>query len=236
MTVTATIDVPAEDFLLSDVISSIPGIRIEIEPVVPVGSTCVSCVWVTGPSIDEVDCAFRAAADVASFRIAETANENVLVHVKWNTFDDLFELLEETEAAVLAATWYSDTWMVQLRFADRNNLSTFYRRCAQRDISIDLRCFSSPDDVKGQGVHPDFSNAQYETLRVAIERGYLAIPRKITLQELAAELGVSDTAASQRLRRGLTTLLTATLPFSGRFEESPSGTKLQSQEVGEVDE
>jgi hypothetical protein len=53
------------------------------------------------------------------------------------------------------------------------------------------------------------SEQQYEALRTAFEAGYFAIPREITLQELAARLGISDTAASHRLRRGLQTVLGA---------------------------
>jgi len=215
MTVAAVINVPAEEFLLSDVISSTGDIRIEFEPVVPVCSVDVTRLWVAGSPTDEVDQAFQAATDVRSYRIAETENELTLVYVEWrDALGGLSDVLIETEAAMLAATWNSDQWTIRLRFAARDELSTFYRQCAKREIALDIRCLSNAEEIESQRVHPNLSNAQYETLRVAVEKGYFAIPRKITLQELADELGVSDTAASQRLRRGLTTLLTATLPFS----------------------
>jgi predicted DNA binding protein len=45
---------------------------------------------------------------------------------------------------------------------------------------------------------------QRETLRLAHERGYFEIPREVTLDDLADELGVSNQAVSERLRRGCT--------------------------------
>lgn len=42
---------------------------------------------------------------------------------------------------------------------------------------------------------------QRETLRLAADRCYFEIPRRATLADLADELGVSDQAISERLRR-----------------------------------
>jgi hypothetical protein len=44
---------------------------------------------------------------------------------------------------------------------------------------------------------------QRRTLVVAIEQGYFEIPRQSTLDDLAADLGVSKQAVSERLRRAL---------------------------------
>ena len=41
--------------------------------------------------------------------------------------------------------------------------------------------------------------------------GYYSLPRQISTQEIADEFGISDQAVSERLRRGITTLVTNTL-------------------------
>jgi predicted DNA binding protein len=48
---------------------------------------------------------------------------------------------------------------------------------------------------------------QREALSRAVEAGYFDVPRRTTLVGLARELGISDTATSQRLRRGVATVL-----------------------------
>lgn len=53
---------------------------------------------------------------------------------------------------------------------------------------------------------------------MALERGYFDVPRQVNLTGLAEEMDVSDTAVSQRIRRGITGLLMATLSNS----EKPS--------------
>jgi len=55
----------------------------------------------------------------------------------------------------------------------------------------------------------------------ALEGRYFAVPRRVNLPELAARTGNSDTAASQRTRRGLTTVLSATLPESHDDSREP---------------
>nr|WP_255473553.1 helix-turn-helix domain-containing protein [Halogeometricum sp. CBA1124] len=50
------------------------------------------------------------------------------------------------------------------------------------------------------------TDLQRETLALAIRRGYFEVPRSATLSDLAAELGVSKQAVSERLRRALALL------------------------------
>lgn len=53
--------------------------------------------------------------------------------------------------------------------------------------------------------------AQREALLVALERGYFDVPKRVGLDEVGAELGISDNAASSRLRRGTAALIRNTL-------------------------
>lgn len=50
------------------------------------------------------------------------------------------------------------------------------------------------------------SRAQREALDLAISEGYYSVPRRTTTAELAEQLGVSDQAVIERLRRAMTTL------------------------------
>ncbi|WP_168216030.1 helix-turn-helix domain-containing protein [Halorussus marinus] len=55
---------------------------------------------------------------------------------------------------------------------------------------------------------PGLPYEQYETLRAAVERGYYETPRDISVEELAAELGVPRSTLSYRLRRAEAELAT----------------------------
>lgn len=65
---------------------------------------------------------------------------------------------------------------------------------------------SDPDtDVSG------LTPVQRETLTMALERGYFAIPRETNLVELAEELDISDQAVNERVRRGTAKLVASSL-------------------------
>lgn len=69
---------------------------------------------------------------------------------------------------------------------------------------------------------PDFKRAdlvtdqQREALLMALEEGYFTEPREMSLEELAQALGLSSTAAAGRLRRGMKSLVGATLIVDGQ--------------------
>lgn len=52
---------------------------------------------------------------------------------------------------------------------------------------------------------------QRETLTYAAEEGYYSLPRQISTKELADRFDVSDQAITERLRRGIATLVMNTL-------------------------
>jgi hypothetical protein len=69
------------------------------------------------------------------------------------------------------------------------------------------------------------SDVQRETLRVAYESGYYSVPRAAALGELAARLGVSHQAISERLRRGVGSLIEYTLAGGPSNDRREVGTR-----------
>ncbi|ELZ98142.1 transcriptional regulator [Haloferax mucosum ATCC BAA-1512] len=57
------------------------------------------------------------------------------------------------------------------------------------------------DETSPVGRAWDLTPAQEESLRVAVELGYFELPRNITAEDVAAELGISKSAFLERLRR-----------------------------------
>jgi AraC-like DNA-binding protein len=85
----------------------------------------------------------------------------------------------------------------------RATLAAFSRRLQEESTPLNLRA-----------IHPKNSDARFLTtgqdaaLRAAVERGYYEIPRPINLRQLAAQLGISSAALSERLRRAEGRVLT----------------------------
>ena len=74
----------------------------------------------------------------------------------------------------------------------------------------------NPDDPETDV--SDLTPAQREILELALDRGYFAIPRETNLMELAEELGISDQAVNERLRRGTAKVVLSALTASTNDE------------------
>jgi predicted DNA binding protein len=107
-----------------------------------------------------------------------------------------------------------DGWRLDLRFPDQDRCSSYHRACVQRGLSVHVLRLST--DV-GRAASQEQSashltHAQWEVLNAANREGYFDVPRRTSLTELAASLDLSRQAVSERLRRGLGTVLDSRLP------------------------
>jgi predicted DNA binding protein len=102
----------------------------------------------------------------------------------------------------------SDHWEVQMRFPDREAFDAFRTRIEGGDISLQsLHEQESGPRAEQYGI----SDPQREILHLASRQGYFDVPRRASLADLADDLAISSQAASERLRRGLDSLVERTL-------------------------
>lgn len=215
MSVMARISVPADEFKLARTLHDHDSLRIGVERVVPLGEGVVPYLWVTGLSVDRARCRLDGDADVERVEVIDHVENAVLVRVWWTDRRHAFlETLVAVEASCVDGVVRDGTWHLELRFPSRASLSDFYQECLDRDVTLDVSGIYDHDGRDRSRVSATLSDRQYETLRTAFETGYFAIPREITLEELGDRLGISDTAASQRIRRGLRRLLAEELVSS----------------------
>lgn len=216
MSVVATVEVAAEEVALGATLAADPDLTVCLESLVPLGDRFVPYVRVEADTVEDVEVALRAATDVASFAVVDAVGGEVLVRVEWAAGRDGFlDALVETGATVLAGVGRAGAWTMQLRFEDRDDLSAFFNRCVDSDVSLDVRRVDDHSRPAEVSLRSHVTDAQYETLVTALERGYFEVPRRVDLVDLAAEVGVSDAAVSQRLRRGIASLLAASLADTG---------------------
>ncbi|WP_340097897.1 helix-turn-helix domain-containing protein [Salinibaculum salinum] len=117
---------------------------------------------------------------------------------------EIYDAAVETGGIFISGTRRPDHWEMAMRFPDRDSFGSFRHRMQSADLSVQSLY---QQETISRAERYDISEAQREILLLASERDYFDVPREASLAELADELDVSSQAASERLRRGLDSLV-----------------------------
>ncbi|MFB6310759.1 MAG: helix-turn-helix domain-containing protein [Salinirussus sp.] len=107
---------------------------------------------------------------------------------------------------ILAGESHGEQWQFTLQFPDHHSVSVFNERIRERNIEEEVLSVENPW-VIGVGSDTELTDAQREALALAHRHGYFEIPRRISTKALADKLGISDQAMSERLRRGIDSMI-----------------------------
>lgn len=113
-------------------------------------------------------------------------------------------------ARILEIESTADAWLFRVQLPDRGTLATFRQHCLEEDVTFSVRRLVKPDDG-GVDSRTGLNDHQRETLLAAFASGYYDVPRAISQEELAEQLGISPSAISQRLRTAVGRLLEETI-------------------------
>lgn len=122
------------------------------------------------------------------------------------TMVDIMPLLVEVGGVQRKLVGTSDGWLNRTRFPDRHAFERVHQFCRDHDIDFTFHRIYQRSERFGPDI-PALSDAQRETLIEAVDSGYLDIPRQSSLEELGDRLGISESAASERFRRGVKALV-----------------------------
>ncbi|GAD52618.1 hypothetical protein MBEHAL_1378 [Halarchaeum acidiphilum MH1-52-1] len=179
---------------------------IELEDVVPLGDDVVPLFWLYETGASEFVETVESNAAVENVIALDETTNRTLYALQWDATRDTFlGSVTEFGGFLLSATGSGQTWMLRFRFPDHDALSAFSDRCSEMGVDLDVTALynrTRPSAGRWYGL----TETQYETLLLARERGYYDIPRRVSTQALADELGVSDQAVTERLRRAIRTL------------------------------
>ena len=109
---------------------------------------------------------------------------------------------------VLETTATSGYWQFELRAPDREALRELREFCVGEGLEFRITNLARE---RGDATHGVLTPGQEDLLVAAYEMGYFSQPRAVTLEELAEEVGISSSAASGRLRRGIESLVESTV-------------------------
>jgi predicted DNA binding protein len=201
--------VPTAQFPIGEALAASSDGPVRLETLVPTGDAVVPYLWVPTADADRVERALADSPLVEQLTAVDEAGEETLFRVRWTgVMSSVIEAIRESGGALLEASGTDTVWTFRARFDDHTDVSTFNQWCVDAGVSLTLEeLHRSPHD----GVPPTLTDLQREALLAALETGYYDVPRAVTLAALADRLDISDTALSQRLRRGTRTLLSSTL-------------------------
>jgi predicted DNA binding protein len=209
MTVIADITIPSEEFELGRVFDEHPDITIDLERIVPLGDAIIPLFWVTNGDAEAIESTLLNSPHTEIARNLTDAGERVLYEVRWDLeINGIIQPLIDTNARVLEASGNAEEWEFRLRFLAQDDLNEFNRTVTNKGIPVTLRHLYNPVPPEEQS---QMSDNQHEVITEAYRHGYFDVPRGVTATDLADSFEVSDSAVSQRLRRGLSTLVRDTM-------------------------
>jgi predicted DNA binding protein len=211
MTVEGVFELAGDELLFGELADGSKPLLLEVERVVPAGDQVMPYVWVSGQSGESFEDRARERGGVDSVRLLDRAGDRELYRIEWSRDTEQFVSgILDAGGTIIEARGSTD-WTFRIRFEDRSDLATFRAHCRAHDIDSRLRQVREQAKKTATAREFGLTDAQREGLTVAFDRGYFEVPREVTLDELAAELDVSPQAVSDRIRRGLKKILTATL-------------------------
>lgn len=215
MTIIAEISIRADQFLLGQIIAEHDGLLVELERVVPADKRIMPYIWGYGSDLEAFEAAMAESPNVESITALDQYDDRALYKILWeDPAEQLITGITRSDATILEA--HSDEeWIFRIRFEDHSGLAQFNRYCADHDIRYQLNRVSSLSEQPPDGHDFELTDAQYDALVLAAERGYFKVPREVGYDELADELEVSVQALSERVRRGADKVLRAALLHSG---------------------
>lgn len=233
MSVVAEIRTVAEELVLTSTLRAVPEMVVEVEREVATDPTRpILFCWAAGGSFDRFESALDddpSATDVTRLDVVgrgSAANgsdsgdhddgERRLYRVQaTEQATTLYSVYVDLGAALLGLVGGAEGWDAKLRFPTRDALSAFRRHCLDEGIDFSLQRLYGPEPPSA-GSDDELTGRQRETLELALEEGYFDVPRKTSLSTLGDELGVSDQAASERIRRGVRSVLADSLGRTAR--------------------
>jgi predicted DNA binding protein len=218
MSVIAEIQVEG-DFVLSELLTELPEVRIQFERIVPAGERTVPLIWIHTADPDPVEQALREHELISSITQLDRFEDRALYRIEWvEQPGDIFEEIRAQRADLLDAVGIGESWKFELRFPSHDTLSDFHARCRAAGLPLTVNRIYRPSETDS-GVRYGLTDRQYDTLLRALEQGYFAIPREVSAEELATQFNISDQAVTERIRRGLTNVLTHILVTPDELRE-----------------
>ncbi len=226
MAVIAHLEIPAESFELGRILEMESGTTLELENMVPLGEKAVPFFSISEDVRQTFEETVRDHPSVEGIEEISRHEDTLLYSLDWNVARDVFfQGILETEAHILGATGGSNVWEFEIRFPTHEGLNEFQEFCSNAHIGLTVNRIYNPTKPSA-GMWYGLTVAQRDAILLAVDGGYYSIPRRMSTQDLADELGISDQAVTERLRRAIVTLVENTLAAMEEESETAELTRI----------
>jgi predicted DNA binding protein len=158
-----------------------------------------------------LEAAFDADATVAAYELVDWTDDQGIYYIEHTAETKLIStVVTEMNGFLVHAESKSTGWLVRVVLPDRQALNAIWEFADEHDITFDIIELYQNDDTSGEQSF-GLTDEQQAALTIAYDRGYFDEPRDVSLSEVADEIGLSSTAMSGRLRRGMRNLIAATI-------------------------
>ncbi|WP_345781475.1 helix-turn-helix domain-containing protein [Natrononativus amylolyticus] len=145
---------------------------------------------------DEIVEALRAHPSIIRFELLESADRRVLTKYEM-TDTELYDFVEASSSIVEFPVVAQDGWFEFELTGTREDLERLRATLDAEGAAYELQSLVGTTDADVL-----LTDRQRELLEIAVRSGYFEVPRKCTLAELAATVGIDKATASTVLRRG----------------------------------
>jgi predicted DNA binding protein len=218
MTVSGRFHVPVGSFPLSETLRSNPDVQVKLVRVTISPDLLSPYLWMSAENESDVQRDVMDDPTVSEVTKLDEFNGASLYRLEWSELArELTAPLRAIEGTVLETVGGADGWRLSVNFPTRDAFTEF--RTALRESDVDFRTLRlSSGDSTHTGEAFDLTPKQTTALLSAWEHGYFEVPKRTTLERLAAELGISQQSLSERLVRGYAKLVRNTLATPDKLE------------------
>jgi predicted DNA binding protein len=220
MSILVDFRVSTDRFELGRFIAECDGLEAEFERIVPTEDRAVPYVWVTGEPGTLAELTERLETSdktngvtvLDELTIDSSDRCMYLYRVEWivDTLDIVRGIID-ADGAILEGETTDGYWFLRFRFRDHEDVAAFYQYLADHEIT-DFSIDSIYELTERTDRESDsLTHEQREALTIAAQRGYFALPREANLGELGGDLGITQQAMSERIRRGVRDVVFDTL-------------------------
>jgi predicted DNA binding protein len=166
---------------------------------------------VESSDFSQFEVGLRNDSTVGEFeRVIETRDREAIYSFEYtDEAKVLSPVISAANGVILDMENEGSAWILTVWIPERTDLVQLWDYARQNDIDIELLRVNEYASLGNTDA--GLTDSQRDALLVALKTGYFEEPRDATLSEVAAELDISQPAASGLLRRGIKRLIVSSL-------------------------
>ncbi|KTG30607.1 helix-turn-helix domain-containing protein [Haloferax profundi] len=192
-------------------------LEITFVPGVPISSDPVPYFTTTGPNVDSIEDVLDSHANVEHFELVSSGPERRLYRCQWSLQDGgIISTIQAHDGIVREMVGTKDGWTLSVFFPTNDHAAQFHDTCLDRRLEIDVRRVEPSSVDERHPATSDLSEKQLTALELAFSQGYFETPKEASLADIADDIGISEQALSQRIRRALNRLVASSVDDTDR--------------------